>query len=416
VNERLNTWYTEIKYCSHVVLMVELNLVDLFAAPGGMSLGFEMAGYNCRAAIDHYRDGCDTLSYNFPSAAVINEDIRKVTGKRILDETGLSRGEVDVITGGPPCQGFSNVGRVKIASLVRKGIWKLGNCEPRLIDDPRNLLYREFARIVVELAPKFFVMENVSGMVSYKDGKIISEIEKELISAGYVVDHKILDAVNFGVPQHRRRVFFLGNKLGIPNSFPKDCNNSNDRESPKEFVDVWGSIGDLPSLGQGDGVEEMEYDKSAFHPYQEWARAGSPKVFNHVARPHGQRDLVTFGHMQPGGKWKDLPGRIKESYGYRDDIFNDKFKRLRKDRPAWTVTAHLCKDGYVYIHPTQSRTITVREAARLQSFPDKFVFKGSRSSQFKQVGNAVPPLLAKMIALEIKKAMTQLHPSLSVLA
>jgi DNA (cytosine-5)-methyltransferase 1 len=396
--------------------MVELNLVDLFAAPGGMSLGFEMAGYNCSAALDHYEDGCSTLSHNFPSAVVINEDIHKVTGKRILDEAGLSRGEVDVVIGGPPCQGFSNVGRVKIASLVKKGIWNLSNGEPHLIDDPRNLLYREFARIVVELAPKFFLMENVSGMVSYKDGQLIGDIEKELTGAGYTVDHKILDAVNFGVPQHRRRVFFLGNKLGIPNSFPEDRGNGNDRSSPDKFVDVWSSIGDLPSLKQEDGSEEMEYNKPALHPYQQWARAGSRMVFNHVARPHSQRDLVTFGHMRPGDKWKDLPERIKESYGYRDDIFNDKFKRLWKNRPAWTVTAHLCKDGYVYIHPTQSRTITVREAARLQSFPDRFVFKGSRSSQFKQVGNAVPPLLAKAIALEIKEAMVPRHPSLSVMA
>jgi len=397
-------------------MLLKLNLVDLFAAPGGMSLGFEMAGFRCRAALDHNTDGCSTLSLNFPSAAVINEDIRKVTGRRILDEAGLCRGDIDVVIGGPPCQGFSNVGRVKIASLVKKGIWNLGNGEPRLIDDPRNLLYREFARIVVELAPKFLLMENVSGMVSYRDGQLIGDIEKELAGIGYAVDHAILDAVNFGVPQHRRRVFFLGNRLGIANSFLRNLGNGDNRSSADQVVDVWSSIGDLPSLKQNKGSEEMEYNKPALHPYQEWAREGSRMVFNHVARPHGKKDLVTFRHMRPGDKWKDLPREIRESYGYRDDIFNDKFKRLWKDRPAWTVTAHLCKDGYVYIHPTQSRTITVREAARLQSFPDRFLFMGSRSSQFKQVGNAVPPLLAKAIALKIKNAVIQRHPRLSVVA
>jgi DNA (cytosine-5)-methyltransferase 1 len=231
------------------------------------------------------------------------------------------------------------------------------------------------------------------------------EMIEELEIAGYTVDYRSLDAADFGVPQHRKRVFFIGNRLGLPNPFPK-AQDHGSRE--KRHIPVWNAIGDLPILRAGGGSEEMEYNRHTFDRYQDWAREGSSRVLNHVARPHKPRDLETFRQMRPGSKWKDLPKKYRDLYGYRDDIFSDKFKRLwKKKKPSWTITAHLSKDGYVYIHPTQSRTITVREAARLQSFPDRFVFKGSRTSQFRQVGNAVPPLMAEAVALGIKKVLKE---------
>jgi DNA (cytosine-5)-methyltransferase 1 len=385
---------------------------EIFAAPGGLSLGFKMAEFRVLAGVDIDRDGLKTFRANFPSAAVLCKDVRTLDGKELLGLMELSKAEIDVIGGGPPCQGFSTVGRVKIASLVRKGLWKLQNGNARLINDPRNLLYKEFIRLVKECRPKFFVMENVKGITSYRNGELMKEIKREfeiieeLETAGYTVNYRPLDAVNFGVPQHRNRVFFIGNRLGLPNPFPEakaDC-------YMEKNVSVWNAIGDLPMLRAGGGKEIMDYNKPTFHFYQNWARDGSSHVFNHVARPHKPRDLETFKQMRPGDKWKDLPQKYKDMYGYRDDIFNDKFKRLRKkEGPSWTITAHLCKDGYVYIHPTQSRTITVREAARLQSFPDSFVFKGSRSSQFRQVGNAVSPLLARAVAQGIKSALDEFH-------
>ena len=385
-----------------------LNFIDIFAAPGGLSLGFTMAGFYLLGGVDIDSDGLKTFSYNFPNAKILQKDVRSLDGAELLEAIGLSKGEIDVMGGGPPCQGFSTVGRVKIASLVRQGIWKLQNGNPRLIDDPRNLLYKEFARLVKDCAPKFFVMENVRGIRSYRDGQLMSEIRQEFENAGYIVDYKQLDAAEFGVPQHRKRVFFVGNRLGLANPFPepmsKGCSNR------ERTISVWDAIGDLPSLRAGKGTEIMEYDRDTFHSYQEWARTGSSHVYNHVTRPHTQRDIETFKLMKPGDAWKDLPKEYRDLYGYRDDIFNDKFKRLwKKQNPSWTVTAHLCKDGYVYIHPTQSRTISVREAARLQSFPDTFVFKGSRTSQFRQVGNAVPPLLAQAVAVKIKKALQKPH-------
>lgn len=390
-------------------MMKAFSFIDIFAAPGGLSLGFQMAGFCPLVAVDIDRDGLKTFSHNLPTAQVLPIDVQELDGRELLNKAGVSKGEIDVMGGGPPCQGFSNVGRVKIASLVRDGVWKLKNGNPRMIDDPRNLLYKEFIRLVRECAPKFFVIENVTGMISYKNGQLIDEIKKELVTEGYTVDHKILDAAQFGVPQHRKRIFFIGNRLDLPNPFPRtpqnydlDCSGS---------VSVWEAIGDLPLLKAGKGEEVMEYTKPSFHIYQEWARAGSSQVFNHVARPHTPRDIQTFKSMHPGSKWKDIAQEYRNLYGYRDDIFSDKFKRLWRNRPAWTVTAHLCKDGYVYIHPTQSRTVTVREAARLQSFPDRFVFKGSRSSQFKQVGNAVPPLMALAVATRIKEELDLCHAS-----
>jgi DNA (cytosine-5)-methyltransferase 1 len=383
------------------------NFVDIFASPGGLSLGFKMAGFKPLAGVDIDKDGLQTFSYNFTDSKVLLRDVRELDGRELLNELGVSSGEIDVIGGCPPCQGFSNVGRVKIASLVRVGVWKLENGNPRLIDDPRNLLYEEFIRLIKDCMPKFIVMENVSGMVSYGNGDLIEEVKRKFQTIGYTVNFRILDAADFGVPQHRKRIFFVGNRLGMQNPFPKapqdGCSDCNDP------VTVWDAIGDLPPLSAGHGKEIMKYNKPAFHGYQEWARDGSSYVFNHVARPHTRRDVETFRYMRLGDKWKDLPQKYRDLYGYRNDIFNDKFKRLWKNKPAWTITAHLCKDGYVYIHPTQSRTITVREAARLQSFPDKFVFKGSRTSQFKQVGNAVPPLMAKAVALGIKKALKDFY-------
>jgi len=390
--------------------------IDLFGAPGGLSLGFEMAGFLSLATVDVDADGLKTYGRNFPKSKTILKDIRSVECEWFLAEVGISKGECDVLLGGPPCQGFSSVGRVKIASLVRKGVWKLTNGNPRLIDDPRNLLYREFLRFVESIGPAFFVMENVLGIRSYMNGQIVKEIVRGFEDTGYRTDLKILDAAEYGVPQHRRRVFFIGNKLGVPNPFPKPTHRTTDIETLDKFmgvggvrlpkaVTVWNAIGDLPWIRAGANRDRTNYTKDPSCEYQKWARNGSEAVHNHITRPHGKRDQKVFSKMKPGDQWKDLPKRDRDRYGYRDDVFTDKFKRLWKHKSAWTIASHIHKDGYVYIHPTQTRTVSVREAARLQSFPDTFVFEGSRTEQFRQVGNAVPPLMARAIAVEIRKVL-----------
>lgn len=401
--------------------MGNLTFIDLFAAPGGLSLGFEMAGFRSLAAVDIDSKGMQTYSSNFPDSEIIIADVRKLESKTLMDRAGISRGDVDVITGGPPCQGFSITGRVKIASLAKEGRWNLKNHHPKFIDDPRNVLYREFVRIVRDLQPVAFVMENVPGMMSYKDGKIVKEIIEDFRKIGYRTEARILNAVQFGVPQIRKRIFFVGIRMDEGDSIlwpqPTHKEPANTRISLDDFdsgdrlkppVTVWEAIGDLPDpvLGRPRLADvKLEYDKDPFSDYQKWARKGSEGVHNHIARRHSERDVKVFSIMKEGQWWRDLPADIKKLYGYRDDIFHDKMKRLRKDRPSWTVVAHLHKDGYMYIHPTQPRTITVREAARLQSFPDTFIFRGFRTDQFKQVGNAVPPLLAKAVAMAVKEML-----------
>jgi DNA (cytosine-5)-methyltransferase 1 len=390
--------------------------IDLFAAPGGLSLGFDMAGFECLAAVDIDEKGMLTFQQNFPEAAPVVADIRKLDSSELLKRAGISRDDVDVVIGGPPCQGFSTVGRVKIASLVRAGVWNLRNAHPRFIDDPRNILYKEFVRIVRDLQPKAFVMENVPGMMSYRNGEIVDQIREDFAAIGYRTDARVLNAVQFGVPQVRKRIFFIGTRMdGAKITWPKPTHLEPEGGMPslEEFVGgplkrpvtVWEAIGDLPDPVEGrPGLAdfELDYNKSPLSEYQKWARDGSSKVHNHVTRYHSERDIKVFSMMKEGMWWRDLPAEVRELYGYRDDIFHDKMKRLRSDRPSWTVVAHLYKDGYMYIHPKQPRSITVREAARLQSFPDMFIFRGSRTDQFKQVGNAVPPLLAKAVANSVR--------------
>jgi len=395
---------------------MEFSFVDLFGAPGGLSLGFKMASFSSLATVDFDAAGLRTYHRNFPKSKIISKNIRDVKCEWFLAEVGMSKGECDVLLGGPPCQGFSSVGRVKIASLVRGGIWKLKNGNSRLIDDPRNLLYKEFLRFVEGIHPAFFVLENVLGIMSYRNGEIVREIVQGFEDLGYRTDFKILDAAEYGVPQHRRRVFFIGNERGSPNPFPKPTHCTAGIESLgksadggdiwlPEAITVWDAIADLPRIRAGVNKSTMNYTKDPCCEYQKWARKGSEAVYNHVTRPHGKRDRDVFKKMKPGNQWKDLPKRDRRRYGYRDDVFTDKFKRLWKNKPAWTITSHIHKDGYVYIHPTQTRTVSVREAARLQSFPDTFVFEGSRTEQFRQVGNAVPPLMARAIAMEIRKVL-----------
>lgn len=374
-----------------------------------------MAGFKSLAVIDNDEWGIRTYTKNFPKSEPVMGDVRKHSVKKKIYDLG----DIDVVVGGPPCEGFSVVGRVKIASLAREGIWKLRNKKSGFIDDPRNVLYKEFVKIIKTVQPKFFIMENVPGMLSYRKGEIVQQIIQDFKSIGYDnTDVAILSSELYGVPQKRKRVFFIGNRLGIKNVVPQPTHydplakGNGMFHNGKEVVTVWDAIGDLPRIKAGEGKDEMPYKNGTFSDYQEWARKGfrqeSRYVLHHVARAHTERDIRTFELLKKFRLWKNLPQYAKNWYGYRDDAFEDKMKRLYRNRPSWTVQSHLYKDGYVYVHPTQNRTITVREAARLQSFTDNFVFEGPRSQKFHQVGRAVPPLLAKAIAHEVKKILTSI--------
>jgi len=385
-----------------------------------MSLGFKLAWMKPVGALDIFDSGIETYKKNFretPKENIVCADASKNNiVKKFQKETSLKPGDVDIIIGGPPCQGFSTMGRIKIASLVKNGQRNGRSSDARFIDDKRNHLYKSFIKFVKWFKPKAIVMENVLGMVSYKEGQVVKQIKEDFKRSGYPnVDWKVLNAVEYGVPQFRRRIFFVATKKGddilwpSPTHLPKsEFDRKSSGSDANDYVTVSDAIGDLPALAlPKEGIRQKysvrRYRKLPECEFQKWARGKGKTSHNNITRWHRKKDVEVFKNMKPGGRWSDLSDSDRKKIGYSDKSFLDKWKRLPKNQPSWTVVSHLHKDGYMYIHPTQQRTISVREAARLQSFPDDFIFYGSRTAQFKQVGNAVPPLLAMAIAKNVKK-------------
>jgi DNA (cytosine-5)-methyltransferase 1 len=372
--------------------------LDLFAGAGGFSLGFHWAGCRTAVAIDHDPIAVETLQANFGHLGTVAllRDLARLAPKRLemeLRQLNLPH-EFDAIIGGPPCQGWSRVGRGKLRSL------KTG-ARSKTDSDPRNHLYENFLRTIDHFRPKVAVMENVPGMLSHNGKNVAELVAVSMKALGFITSWALLDASDYGVPQIRKRLFFVGVRkdLGVEFQFPATLAPNGDRLYP--ITTVRDAISDLPILRNGSRkwirpyVEKPEASRFA---RQMRELADRETVFDHVCRTHNEDDLEAFRLMKEGGLYRDLPDRLKR---YRDDIFDDKYKKLFWKRPSWCVTAHLSKDCYTHIHPSQSRTISVREAARLQSFPDSFYFGGSMGNKFQMIGNAVPPLLAAKIGLAL---------------
>ena len=392
------------------------NFIDLFAGCGGLSEGFYARGFNALAhvEIDHF--ACETLKtrmkyygYDDADTAVLEEDI---TSKDILAKIKKVVGEqsVDIIIGGPPCQSFSPLGKAKD--------------ENNMQDDPRNYLFENYVKVLNHFKPKFFVFENVTGLLDTEvKGKSIFKMILRRLRRNYRVlsdeDTIVLNATNYGVPQERKRVILIGVRKDIdiaaedvykaiekthylPGA-PSDA-----KKGLKKYVTVKDAIGDLPKLQQGQGEKIMDYpsEYDSCNTYVKKIRKRSDKKLrDHVARMNNEKDVERYRVMAEN-HWNFL-----ELLEYRPDLGHEKkrvffnsYKVQWWDMPARTIIAHLHKDGNQFIHPDpdQGRSITVREAARLQSFPDDFVFEGSRSEQFKQIGNAVPPMLAEAIAKAVR--------------
>lgn len=343
-------------------------VIDLFAGVGGLSLGFEMAGFEVALANEFDPSIAEAYKKNRPGTKMIVEDITKLP----VDETfGPYEGKVTAVIGGPPCQGFSQKGSRKS------------------INDPRNFLFRYYFEVVKRVKPKYFVIENVPNLLTTEGGYFKDEIVELFSGIGYAVSCGVLCAADFGVPQDRHRTCILG-KLGAaePISLPKPNG---------VHTTVWDAISDLSYLESGEGAEGQDYRSAPQSSYQRMLRAGSDELCNHIATRHSKVTLERLEMIAPECGKEMLP----EEH-HTKSIYSGTWCRMKKDGIAKTITTRYdTPSSGEFTHPYLNRAITTREAARIQSFPDTFHFYGSKSSQMKQVGNAVPPLLGKAIAERI---------------
>jgi DNA (cytosine-5)-methyltransferase 1 len=384
-------------------------LLELFCGAGGFTWGWTRAGYIPVAAIDNDVAALRTHELNFGAhnTLILKRDLASFEPSELQNLLGRKATLVDVLAGGPPCQGWSKVGRGKLRSL--RGI------ATSLLEDPRNHLYRRFLDYVAALKPTVCVMENVPGMLSVEGINVAQAIVRNFRDIGYECTYAVVNASWFGVPQDRDRLIFIGVRegagLGLRASALHRFAAQFRREQTRlpSAVTVRQAIGDLPPLGNGAEEDPLPYAGRAGRSsaYALLMRDGSNAlVTDHIGRTHNTQDIEAFGTMHEGMTYVELDERFKR---YRDDIFTDRYRRLHWNRRSWTITAHLAKDGYSHIHPSQPRTLSIREAARLQSFPDNFRFFGNMGDRFRQIGNAVPPLMAWGIA-EYVKSHTHANP------
>ena len=345
-------------------MMKKNKIIDLFCGCGGLSKGFEDAGFEIKLAIDMWEDAIKTYNHNLKYPVGECMDIHKLDDdylKKMIEDN-----DIVGIIGGPPCQGYSSVGT-------------------RNVDDPRNHLYKEYCRIVEKIRPDFFLIENVKGLVTLGGGVFKNDIISRFGKMGYTVSYKILNAADYGVPQNRYRVFFVGLKNGHHFKFPESFSY---KVSTKE------AISDLPTLE--DGIKKTYYLEVPVSDYQKKMRGRQKILLNHEPTNHSEQTKKIISLISDGGTIKDLP---VEYWNVRK--YNKAFQRMNSKGPSNTIdTGHRN-----YFHYQENRIPSVRENARIQSFPDDFEFLGSKTSQYKQVGNAVPPLLAYAIACKIKEEL-----------
>lgn len=353
----------------------KLVAIDLFCGCGGFSYGFQQAGFEMALGIDMWKDATVTYKHNFPDAFVINDDITNITTEDILRKLDMSADDIDVIIGGPPCQGFSVSGK-------------------RMIDDPRNKLYKSFVGLVDEIRPKVFVMENVPGLIRLFGGKVKEQVLLDFSSLGYTVTVQQLSSDDYGVPQQRKRVFFVGlNKEKISEGtkfvFPK----AEYGEGLKPFVTCKDAISDLDFVPDDVSMgEDIPYEIAAQSEYQKLMRKNSKSIKNHSITIHKEQTKKIISMVPDGGNYKDLPEELQSTRKV-----HIAWTRMNSQKPCFTIdTGH-----NHHFHYKENRVPTVRESARIQSFPDRFEFIGIKTSQLKQVGNAVPPLMAEAIARQV---------------
>lgn len=385
----------------------KIPFIDLFSGAGGLSVGFEQAGFRSVFANDYDSMACETYAYNHKHAHVLTEDVANLDSKRIYDETGLD--SIPLIIGGPNCQGVSLRGK-------------------RDPDDPKNRMFFHYKRIIEELKPDWFVMENVPGLMHKHNLGLVTSIFESLEDLGYRCGGEVLLAADYGVPQLRYRFILIGNRLGEPVVFPNPTHHCPMQLDEKKFdlfdddfsvenkmpfwLGVRDGIGDLPAIPNGGGAEEMAYslDRDELTDYQRMCRNGDEVLYNHICHATSERNIEYIKHIPQGKNWKSIPEEVRPERFKRVALkdHTTTYGRLSWEMPARTITTYFNNiSSGAFTHPEQNRGISVREGARLQSFPDAFRFRGTLARQYRQVGNAVPPLLARHIATVLYKLMSQ---------
>lgn len=369
-----------------------MKMIDLFCGCGGLSVGFEQAGFSVSFASDIDPICSDTYMKNI-SLSIDHMFIGDIADLNLKYNAYSSFfQDIDLVCGGPPCQGFSMANR------------------QRLIDDPRNYLYKEFLSFLEKTKPKFFVMENVKGMLNKID-EIVNDISN-ILGNSYNIHYKVFNAKDFGVPQNRERLILIGNRLGV--SSVQIIEHIIARGAKLPRFSLKDAIGDLPKLEpnrrkNSTKIEDNDigffersyiYEKTPFYLFINSDRE-LRTLYNHKNRYNNDRDIEIFRRLPQGAN--SLHPSIQDIMPYksRNDIFKDKYFKLKYDDVCKTITSHMKFDCNMYIHPTQARGLSPREAARIQTFPDDFVFYGPQNSWYKQIGNAVPVKLAKTIGEEI---------------
>jgi DNA (cytosine-5)-methyltransferase 1 len=393
-----------------------LRAVDLFCGAGGLTQGFRDAGYQVTFALDKDRDSVATYRRNHPDTHVERASITDVTPGEIRSMAG---GPVDVVIGGPSCQGFSTSAR-------RSDKWHRK-------DDERNHLWIHMLTVVGHLRPRAFLMENVPGLVYWKEGEFGEQILRGFQQLGYTVAHQILLAADYGVPQRRRRLFMVGLLGDVPFRFPdpthlgawrRDRLAASEEERKRRgllrHISCWEAIGDLPAIGPGDEGDldhPMPYAPIRLTPFMRRMRGDDQMVHGHTVHPLSQEHRTLIEHVPPGGTWRDVPPHLLPDRfrGMRRTDSTNLLGRLEPMLPAYTITAQFTNVTVgCNTHPYEPRPLSIREGARLQTFPDSYRFEGAFTSQVRQIGNAVPPVLAQILAAEIARQVapgaSQYHP------
>lgn len=367
---------------------------DLFSGAGGLSLGLEQAGVTTVFAVDHDREAVETHRHHFPGMTVDWD----LSDPAVVDRVAriVQTNRIDILAGGPPCQPFSKAGRSLIRHMVRNG--------QRDQHDRRRDLWRSFMEVIRVAMPRAVIMENVPDMALDREMFILRTMVLELEQLGYGVEERVVETWRYGVPQFRQRLILVALRGGLQFTWPSEV-------ARKTTVD--NAISDLPEVEGGwrpeGGAEGWADYVGPGTRFQEQMRSGvseqdAGRIYDHITRPVRDDDRRIFELMDSDTRYSELPDELKR---YRDDIFDDKYKRLDPNNLSRTITAHIAKDGYWYIHPYQGRTITIREAARLQTFPDAFRFAGPPSASFRQIGNAVPPMLGRVLGEAVLKALDE---------